>query len=205
MNKNKVLILAVAVVFVFAAAIFAYNNLSKSYIPEAENQITTPESSKPEQGSEPEEESVPEEQKDVILAPDFVVYDSEGNAVQLSDFSGKPVVINFWATWCGYCVKEMPSLQKAYEAYGDEVAFMIINVTDGHKETKEEALAFVEENGYTMPVYYDTELSATFAYGARSLPATGFITKSGVFAWGQLGAMSEEAIVGAIEKLIALE
>lgn len=151
MNKNKVLILAVAAVFVFAAAIFAYNNLSKSYIPEAEIPISSSESSEPEQGSEPaeesalEEEPVAEPEKDVILAPDFVVYDSEGNAVQLSDFSGKPVVINFWATWCGYCVKEMPSLQKAYEAYGDEVAFMIINVTDGHKETKEEAFAFVEE------------------------------------------------------------
>lgn len=56
-----------------------------------------------------------------------------------------------------------------------------------------------------MPVYYDTELSATYTYGARSLPATGFITKNGVFARGQMGAMSEEAIIDAIEKLITLE
>ncbi|MBQ2998260.1 MAG: TlpA family protein disulfide reductase, partial [Oscillospiraceae bacterium] len=110
-----------------------------------------------------------------------------------------------WATWCGYCVKEMPAFEKAFAEYGDEVVFMMINVTDGQQETKEDAVEFIEENGFTFPVYYDTDLSATFAYGAYSLPATGFVTESGVFAGGQLGAMSEETLFELIDQLKALE
>lgn len=200
MNKKKIIIIALCTVLLFAAAIFGYNYLSENYQPKGEDLSGTV--SEPEQSEENEPETPAE---DIIMAPDFTVYDAEGNAVKLSDFSGKPVVINFWATWCGYCVREMPAFEKIATEYSDEVVFMMINVTDGQQETKEEALAFIEEKGYTFPVYYDTDLSATMAYGAYSLPATGFITKSGVFAGGQMGAMSEETLLSYIEQLLALE
>lgn len=201
MNKKKIIIIALCAVLLFAAAIFGYNYLSENYQPKGEDLSGTV--SEPENPKEENEQQTPAE--DIIMAPDFTVYDAEGEAVNLSDFSGKPVVINFWATWCGYCVREMPAFEKIAAEYADDVVFMMINVTDGQQETKEDALAFIEEKGYTFPVYYDTDLSATMAYGAYSLPATGFITESGVFAGGQMGAMSEETIVNYIEQLLALE
>ena len=201
MNKKKIIIIALCTVLLFAAAIFGYNYLSENYQPKGEDLSGTV--SEPENPKEENEQQTPAE--DIIMAPDFTVYDAEGEAVNLSDFSGKPVVINFWATWCGYCVREMPAFEKIAAEYADDVVFMMINVTDGQQETKEDALAFIEEKGYTFPVYYDTDLSATMAYGAYSLPATGFITESGVFAGGQMGAMSEETLVNYLEQLLELE
>lgn len=190
MNKSKFAIIVLCAALVLLAAVLGYEYLSENYVPENENSLGGEESSS---------------EEEIVMAPDFTVYDAEGNPVSLSDFAGKPVVINFWATWCGFCVKEMPAFEKAAAEYGDEVVFMMINVTDGQSETKEEAMAFIEENGYTFPVYYDTELSATYAYGAYSLPATGFITSEGVFAGGQMGAMSGETLYGYIEELLAVE
>ena len=96
----------------------------------------------------------------------------------------------------------MPSFEKAFEEFGDEVVFMMINVTDGYQETKEDAVKFVEEKGYTFPVYYDTELSAAGVYGASSLPATAFINADGELVHGQLGMLSEETLYGFIEKIL---
>lgn len=205
MKNKKIILIALCAVLVFAGAFFGYNYLTKNYQPEGESLSGTVSQQESEVSSVPSEETSSDTAEEVIMAPDFTVYDAEGNPVKLSDFSGKPVVINFWATWCGYCVKEMPAFEKAYAQYGDEVVFMVINVTDGQQETKEDAVKFIEENGYTFPVYYDTDLSATMAYGAWSLPATGFVTESGVFAGGQLGAMSEEILYGYIDQLMALE
>lgn len=180
MEKTKLAVIVLCAASVLLLAVLGYEFLSENYEPE--NEISS--------GSEEN------------IAPDFTVYDSEENPVKLSDFKGKPVVINFWATWCGYCVKEMPSFEKAFAEFGDEVVFMMINVTDGQSETKEDAIAFVSENGYTFPVYYDTELSATHAYGAYSLPATGFIDSEGNFISGQSGMISEEKLFEKIETIL---
>lgn len=207
MNKKKVIILAICAVLLFAAAFFGYKYLSENYVPESGNLSGVSSENENEHESENENSSSEgsSSPEDVVMAPDFTVYDAEGNAFSLSDFSGKPVVINFWATWCGYCVQEMPAFEKAATEYGDDVVFMMINVTDGQSETKESAMEFIAEKGYTFPVYYDTELSATYAYGAYSLPATCFITPSGVFAGGQMGAMSETALYSYIDQLLELE
>lgn len=198
MNKRNFIFVALFAIVVFAAAFFGYDYLSKNYT--IEDNLS---SSAEENSSEASEQETVTE-TETVMAPDFIVYDADGNPVSLSDFAGKPVVMNFWATWCGYCVKEMPEFEEAYKKYGDEVVFMMINVTGGN-ETKEKAMEFIEENGYTFPVYYDTDLSATYAYGAYSLPATGFVTKSGIFAGGQIGAMSGETLSYYIEQLMETE
>ncbi len=197
MDKKKFIILAAAAVLLFAAAIFAYNNLSAGF-DESENSSSESSSSQQESASEEGEE-------EKLIAPEFTVYTAEGEPVSLSDFAGKPVIINFWATWCGFCKQEMPDFDKVFKEYGDKVEFMMINVTDGDSETVEKAKGYIEEEDYSFPVYYDTELSATMAYGAYSLPATGLITPSGIFAGGQMGAMSEEDLIAAIEYLLSLE
>ena len=183
--KTKFAVIVLCAAVLMLAAVMGYEYLSENYVPESENSSSS--------GSSEEK----------VLAPDFTVYDADGNPVSFSDFSGKPVVLNFWATWCGYCVKEMPSFEKAFLQYGDEVVFMMINVTDGYQETKEDAMKFIEEKGYTFPVYYDTELSAASVYGASSLPATAFINADGELLHGQLGMLSEETLFGYIEKILA--
>ena len=112
-------------------------------------------------------------------APDFTVFDREGNPVKLSDFVGKPVVLNFWASWCGPCKREMPEFQKAYEKYGENVAFLVVNLTDGQSETVETASGYIESCGYTFPVYYDTSGEAAYTYGIYSIPTTFFIHADG--------------------------
>ena len=147
-------------------------------------------------------ETTPETQESANLAPDFTVYDLEGNAHKLSDFRGKPVLLNFWASWCGPCQMEMPDFQKFYESHGDQVHFVIVNFTDGQQETVESASAFIEEKGYTFPVYYDTDIDAAMKYGVSAVPVSYFIDAEGNFvAWAQ-GALSADMLQQGMDMLL---
>ncbi len=146
----------------------------------------------------PEETTEPQK----VMAPDFTVYDLEGNAHSLSDFRGKPVILNFWATWCGFCVQEMPEFQEVFEEYGTDIHFLMVNVTDGQSETVDKASAFLAEKGYTFPVYYDTELSATYAYGVNAMPVTYFIdAEGGAVAMGE-GALDKTTLLRGVQMLL---
>ncbi|MBQ7147051.1 MAG: TlpA family protein disulfide reductase [Lachnospiraceae bacterium] len=124
------------------------------------------------------------------LAPDFTFYDAEGNAFKLSDFRGAPVVLNFWASWCPPCQMEMPDFETQYKEAGEEVRFLMVNVTDNQRETVEGAAAFIEEKGYTFPVYYDTAQEGARTYQAYSIPRTFFIDAEGYLIANALGAIS---------------
>ena len=119
------------------------------------------------------------EEQELAMAPDFTVYDIEGNAVKLSDYIGKPIVLNFWASWCGPCKMEMPDFDEKYKELGDEIHFLMVNMTDGSQETLETAKAFLETSGYAFPVYFDTDIDAAMTYGVHSLPSTYFIDAEG--------------------------
>ena len=112
-------------------------------------------------------------------APDFTVYDVDGNAYKLSDFRGQPVILNFWASWCGPCKNEMPAFNTAWGEYGDRVQFLMVNLTDNYQETLESAKAFLDTVDYSFPVFYETKMEGGIAYSVTGIPATYFINAEG--------------------------
>ena len=138
----------------------------------------------------------------VNKAPDFTVYDLEGNPHKLSDFEGKPVILNFWASWCGPCKSEMPEFQKFYETYGDQIHFVMVNLTDGGQETVETASSYIAQGGYTFPVYYDTELEGAYQYGVTGVPVTYFIDAQGMMKGRAQGALSEARLQQGVDLLL---
>ena len=190
--KLLIWVLAFAVVIVGASTL--YNRLSGEV--ELGGIATAP------QATEYTGEAVAETEAQGSEAPDFTVYDLEGNAHKLSDFRGKPVLLNFWASWCGPCQMEMPDFQKFYESHGDKVNFVIVNLTDGQQETVETASAFIAEKGYTFPVYYDTDIDAAAKYGVNAVPVSYFIDAEGYFvAWAQ-GALSADMLQQGMDLLL---
>lgn len=135
-------------------------------------------------------------------APDFTMYTLDGKAVKLSDFEGKPTILNFWASWCGPCKSEMPELEAAYLAYGDQIHFAMVNLTDGTNDTIAAASGYIREKGYTFPVYYDTELAGAAAYGVSSIPLTIFINARGEMVAYHTGSMTEDVLQRGINLLL---
>ncbi len=135
------------------------------------------------------------------LDKDFTVYDANGKAVQLSDYAGKPIVLNFWASWCGPCKNEMPDFQKAYETYGKDVQFLMVNLTHSGKETQDTAKAFIQDNQYSFPVLFDLDSDAAEAYNITVLPSTFFIDKDGKVVASYERAINEAVLKENIEKI----
>lgn len=134
-----------------------------------------------------------------VVAPDFTMTDKDGNEVKFSNFAGKPIVLNFWASWCGPCQMEMPDFEEMYKQYGEEVQFVMVNMTDGSQETVDSATQFITEKGYTFPVYYDTKMEGAYYYSVYSLPMTYFIDADGNVAASSRGMISGENLQKGIE------
>ena len=185
MKKNKTFILlAVLLVILIGGAGFFYNKLSSAYKTDtltetsqaAENETESEET----EDSQTSSEETDSGENAAETAPDFTMTNASGEEVKLSDFFGKPVVLNFWASWCGPCKSEMPHFEDAYQKYGEDINFVIVNLTDGARETVENASDFIEEQGYTFPLYFDTNTEGAMTYGTYSIPVTYFIGADGV-------------------------
>ncbi len=169
-EKKTLILLAAALAVLLTVALIAYRYLSDGY----------------ENGT-----SISENAPSLQKAPDFAVLSENSEVVQFSDFAGKPIVINFWATWCGPCRSEFPAFQKAYETHGEDVHFMMINLTDGSRDTVQSVKAFAEEYRYTFPIYFDTGYNAANAYGISPIPVSVFINAEGEIVQKHTGAMTE--------------
>lgn len=137
----------------------------------------------------------------VETAPDFTMTNASGEEVKLSDFFDKPVVLNFWASWCGPCKSEMPHFEDAYQKYGEDINFVIVNLTDGARETVENASDFIEEQGYTFPLYFDTNTEGAVTYGTYSIPVTYFIGADGVPVAQANGALDAETLQKGLDMI----
>lgn len=179
-NKVKFIILLAALVVLIGGAVLAYNILDEKFDPDTnisgDNEIEQ--------------------------AKDFTVINGIGKEVTLSENFGKPIVVNFWATWCGPCVSELPYFEDLYEKYKDDVTFMMVNMTDGYQEKLEDVKQFMQNNSYTFPVYYDTNYSAANAYRVSSVPMSLFIEENGEIEDTHLGAMSESVLENYIKELL---
>ena len=135
------------------------------------------------------------------IVPDVEIFDADEKPVMLSSFFDKPLVLNFWATWCGPCKSEMPGFNRLYDKYNDKVNFVMLNVSDDRKTVKE----FIEKNSYSFPVYYDDTQIAAYTYGASSIPLTLVIHEGGEVYGYQIGVLPEDALEGAIKAVLKEE
>jgi DsbE subfamily thiol:disulfide oxidoreductase len=118
-----------------------------------------------------------EEVKDHPVAPDFTLAGPDGRKISLKDFRGKLVILNFWASWCGPCRSEMPTMVKLHHEFrGKDFEIVAVNV----KDKREDALAFMKSMKVTFPVMMDPEGEAGLLYGAFGMPITYLIDAKGV-------------------------
>ena len=171
---------------------------------------TAPQTSQQQEESPaPSENQSPQEESDTVPAPAIVLTDQYGVEHDLSDYAGKTVFLNFWATWCTPCTSEMPDIQALYEEWGENSGeLVVLGVANPRTQeqpynqdvSQEEVTAFLEENGYTYPVLMDTTGEIFSQYGVSAFPTTFMIDKEGnVFGYVQ-GAISREVMDSIVDQ-----
>lgn len=188
MNKQKKIGFGIAgLALILLLAVLGYHLLAPRYQPQEKSASSSPQSS----------------QSLKNAAPDFTVQDENGNRVSLSDFKGKPVVLNFWASWCPPCRAEMPDYEKAYRQYGSKgIVFLMVNLTDGSRETVSTAKQFLKEEHYTFPAYFDTKFSASDAYSISGIPDSVFINRSGAVTFTETGTIDSATLQSNLQKIL---
>lgn len=187
-NKKILLIIILAFILLLGGAYLLYTKFSEGFQPE---QLGTQQTDSSSEASGQEKQ----------LAPDFTVYDKDGREVQLSDYFGKPIVLNFWACWCGPCQSEMPEFDEKYRELAGNVEFLMVNMTDGNRETLEIASSYVNKEGFSFPVLYDQSIDAATTYSVYSLPTTYFIDKDGYLTAQASGAIDGETLQKGIDMI----
>lgn len=174
MNKKNLMIILIGVILIASMVVFAVTKDSNIFgdddkdIEANDNENNTAENDVDEDKNE---------DKDKVKVPDFTLKNLDGEEVKLSDYKGKIVLINFWATWCPPCDREMPHLEKLYNEYKDELVILAVDVQESKKTVKK----YVEKKGLTFPVLLDTDGRVAREYYVAAFPTSYFVDADGYF------------------------
>lgn len=205
MNKKSIIAISVLAIMLIVGIFYAIQEQEKvSEKPIIEENDENSEQLPEEAIDEQEENNEEEDIEDVVLergkpAPDFTLQKLDGEKASLSDYKGKIVLINFWATWCTYCDEEMPDLEKLYNENKDD-DFVVLAVDVG----EEEGLVrdYIEEGGYTFPVLLDSNMKVSRNnYYVSAFPTSYFIDKEGNLIGAVPGMMTYPQMTQILEQI----
>ncbi len=224
-TRNLVILVLSFIVLIIVASV-AYNALrdstpSVSFVPQVAALPETTETKQVQTNISPAAVPAPSEPERVVedetpavedgveasapTMPNIPLFTLDGVETTFEDVrQGKPVVINYFASWCPPCKQELPHLQKAHDTYKDQISFIFLDALDGQRETLETVKAFIRDFPFTGPVYYDEGIFA-YIFQTNSLPTTVFINADGTLANGYLGYVSESVLQENLDKLLTQE
>ncbi len=176
MKKNKLIIIVITVVLVVIGMSYFYQKNKEQY---SSNQ---------------------EVETSMMIDVPFI--DVSGQEVMLSDFTGKPIFLNFWSTTCYYCMKSLDFYQEFYDDNMDMYNLIMLVSVNSEKESIESVVKMIEEKGYTFPVYFDTTYQASITYNVTALPTLWLINDIGEIIARGVGEMNASKMQQAVDLLI---
>lgn len=172
--KRQFILLAIALVVILGGATIIYQNSSKIIVDEPTNKIAM---------------------------IDFKFSDLANQSVSLSQFKGKPILLNFWSTTCAICVNDLAVYQEFYQQYSNQINFIMLEVINPEFETNETVKQFIDDKGYSFPVYLDINGYGSIAYNAYALPLLYLIDSDGYIVANAMGEMSSERLNKGLQLL----
>ena len=198
-KQTKVAIIAGSILVVVGAAAILYEKLIESFAPQT--MVVTEEPGTVTSGAQNVSTQENQAEAPTVPAPNFTVLDTTGKEVSLHSLVGKPIILNFWASWCPPCKQEMPDFEAAYKNYGSDIQFMMVNMTDGGRETIATAEEYIASQGFSFPVYFDTNQEAAIEYGVSAIPTTYFVNAQGNIVAYAAGAITAQHLEQGISMI----
>ncbi len=190
LKQNKRKVLAFAILLILLAILLVEFSLKTDYSIDKQEDVAITEQNKQENVS----------LEIGRIAPDFILQDIYGKKITLSQFAGnKPVILNFWATWCPPCKEEMPLLQKYYELNRDKIEILAVNMQEDPALVKD----WIKNFGITYPILLDPAEKVKQLYNIYAKPTTFFIDKDGIMRAKKLGQLSEEELSNYINMILS--
>ena len=189
-GKKGAIIAVIALAIVIAAAVFVYQALPD--IQAGMPYELTPDG------------AISQEDTDSLFACEIERFDGVKSTIKdVSDASGKPMVINMWASWCTHCEAEMNAYQQLSEEYGDRIEFVMLDIPDTKSEY-DAAKKYVEDHGYTFPAYYDTDMNVATTLNVIGIPVLVIISPAGDVVLNRTGEVNYNALKGTFDNVLRL-